>query len=380
MKFVEGNAWTPDGRLETVKLAVDCGKIQDIQSYAEIDRDVPMMMPGFIDVHVHGGGGADTMDASQEAFATMTQTHAHYGTTSLLLTTVTESPEQIHEVLRVAQAYMRVQHGGATVVGVHLEGPFIHPERAGAQRPDMIIDPNVELADAWFQSGIVKMMTLAPERPGAHDVARLAKSREIVVSVGHTQATSDDLTRARDAGFSHVTHLCNAMRPFLHRDVGPIGHVVEDESYTADFICDGIHIHPAMLKVLLAGIGHERLMLITDAIRATGLGDGLYDLGGLPIKVEHGTSRLQDGTLAGSVLTMAQAVTRVQRLAGVAPFVAQQLASANPAKRLGLLGKGALKVGFDADLVCMNAAGDVLKTMVGGEWVYDRQSAIDMMT
>lgn len=329
-------------------------------------------MPGFIDIHVHGGGGADAMDGTLDAFETIASTHARHGTTSFLLTTMTEDTERIERVLNVAKTFVGNGAGGAHMLGVHLEGPFIHPDKAGAHRLDAILEPDPELAERWFTSGIVRMMTLAPEQPRAHDVARIGRQYGVVMSAGHTMATTVDLEAALTAGFSHITHLCNAMRAFGHRDVGPIGHVIDNEAYTTDLICDGVHIHTPMLKALVRSIESDRLILISDAIRATDLSPGQYELGGQLVYVQDNVCRLENGTLAGSVLTMARAVSQIQRLAGVSQFTAQVMASTNPAIRLGLLSKGRISEGFDADLVAIDTTGHPLWTMVGGNVVFER--------
>lgn len=358
--------------MDTVALTVDGERIAGVETYRDRGEDLPLLSPGFIDVHVHGGGGADTMDATREAFATIAQTHARGGTTGLLLTTVTGLPGDIEAVLSTVSTVMEDRPDGASVLGIHLEGPFLNPDRAGAQRRDLMVEPDAALADQWFASGTVRMITMAPERPGAHEVARMAAQRGILVAAGHTDAHATDMAAARQAGFSHVTHLCNAMRPLLHRDVGPIGHVIDDEDYTGDLICDGVHVAPAMLKALIRSIGTDRLLLITDAMRAAAMGDGTYDLGGSPVQVSGGVCRQADGALAGSVLTMVQAVRRAQAMTGISLAQAVQMASWNPAQRLRLPRKGRLEIGYDADIVCLDDGDEPLWTMVQGRLVHER--------
>ena len=373
MKWMEGNRSLPDGTFGAVRIGVDGGKIVEVRVYDAAGRDLPTLCPGFVDIHVHGGGGADTMDATEDAFARICATHARFGTTSLLLTTVTEAPEQVDSVLRAAADFIRRDETiGARAVGVHLEGPFLNPVKAGAQRKDLMMDADPGLANSWFDAGIVRMITMAPEREGAHEVARLAHSRGILVSAGHTEASAVDMRQAALNGFSHVTHLCNAMRPLHHRNVGPIGHVVDDEAFTGDLICDGVHLDGAMIKTLVRAIGPERLMLITDAIRAAAVGAGEYDLGGQRVTVKDGACRLADGTLAGSVLTMNRAWRLLQQFTGISRFAADAMAAANPAARVGLAGKGRLEAGYDADVVALDDDAEVLWTMVGGRTVYER--------
>ncbi|WP_067929523.1 N-acetylglucosamine-6-phosphate deacetylase [Alicyclobacillus shizuokensis] len=373
MKGFVGNRLAENGHLESIRVEVTSGRISNIKVCKNVDASLPLIVPGFIDVHVHGGGGADTMDANEEAFEAIAATHAKYGTTSLLLTTVTESIERIDKVIDCAKSYMKKSHGtGATVVGLHLEGPFIHPDKPGAQRQDCIIEPDPSLVNRWLSSGIVRMITMAPERPHAQAVAELAKQKGVIVAAGHTTADEACMQEARLMGFSHLTHLCNAMNPFLHRDVGPIGAVISDEAFTADLICDGIHVHPAMIKALIRSIGSERLMLITDAMRAAAMPPGTYELGGLEVYVRDNECRLSDGTLAGSVLTMSRAYQLVQSLGGVSPIVAQRMSSLNPAQKLGLTTKGKIDEGYDADLVWLDPSGEVLRTVVNGRVVFER--------
>ena len=235
-----------------------------------------------------------------------------------------------------------------------------------------MLDADPALAARWFEAGVVRMITMAPERSGAHDVARMARAAGVLVSAGHTEASAADMQSAARAGFSHVTHLCNAMRPLLHRDVGPIGHVVSDDGFTGDLICDGVHLDRTMVKTLVRAIGHERLMLITDAIRAAAVGEGEYDLGGLSVTVRDGACRLANGTLAGSVLTMNRAWRLLQEFADVPRSLADAMAATNPAKRIGLARKGRIEEGYDADIVALDAEADVIWTMVGGHVVYER--------
>lgn len=193
----------------------------------------------------------------------------------------------------------------------------------------------------------------------------------VMPSIGHTTASFDDVAAAKSAGFRHITHLCNAMQSLLHRAVGPIGYLVGDEDFTADIISDGVHLDEMMVKTLLRAVGTERLVLITDAIRAAAMPEGMYDLGGLNVTLKDGACRLVNGTLAGSVLTMSTAVRRLQQLGGVSGRVAQDMASLNPAHRLNLSQKGQIAPNFDADLVALDGTGEVLWTMVGGNKIYE---------
>lgn len=373
MKIIEGNIARKFNTFETVRIEISNGSIEKIRTYKQVDESLPVILPGFIDIHVHGGGKADTMDGTFEAYETIAATHAKHGTTSLLLTTLTDSIKNTHKVLGSVKEYMSGPQQGARVIGVHLEGPFIHPNKAGAHNNKYVLDPNLDIAKAWFETGVVKMITLAPERPQAGEIGGLARKLGIVASVGHTEAGKNNMIAAKNAGFSHVTHLCNAMKPFLHREVGPVGYVVEDSDFTGDLICDGVHLDSAMVKMLIRSIGPERLMLISDAMRAADAGDGCYDLGGLTVYVKDGVSRIAGGALGGSVLTMDHAVSMVQKMGGISLYEAQLMASTNSARKLGLLQKGRIEEGYDADLVSLDPSGNVRWTMVEGRVVYDAE-------
>lgn len=374
---LQGRVYDDTGVLRFAEIEVQDGRISrvDFQATAKptVVESSPILAPGFIDIHVHGGGGADTMDATEAAFEQIATTHAKFGTTSLLLTTVTETPEAIAHVLEAAKRYQANPGPGANVVGVHLEGPFLNPAKAGAQRADLMRDPAVELTQQWLTSGLVRLITIAPELPGALAVARLARDGGVVVSAGHTNATFNQMAIAHQAGFSHVTHLCNAMPPLLHREAGPIGYAIDNEHMTGDLICDNIHLTAPMVKALVRAIGTERLILITDAMRAANMPDGEYDLGGLAVRLQNGACRLLDGTLAGSVLTMSEAVTQAAKLGGISRREAIAMASRNPADKLRLQRKGRIEVGCDADIVGIGeSSGQIIWTMVGGRIVYQR--------
>ncbi len=374
MRKIYANRNRIDGKLETIKFNIRNGIINDIQVFKAIDSSLPVIMPGFVDIHVHGGGGSDTMDASIDAYEKICETHAHHGTTSLLLTTVSAPEDSINNVIRQVEKFIIQQEKnckGSRVIGLHLEGPFINPERHGAHDLRYLQNPNVKLASQWFSSQIIKMITLAPELEGAKTLIKEASLRGIVVSAGHTTATREEIEGSIYHGVEHLTHLCNAMPPFLHRKPGPVGAVIENEKLTADIICDGVHLDPSMVKALTRGIELDRLCLITDGIRAVDMKDGIYLLGGLEVRLNNGKCTLPDGTIAGSTLTMEQAFRNCILFSGVPPFFAQQMSSDNPARRLGLTRKGKVEQGYDADLVLMKADGSVLRTWVGGQLVYD---------
>ncbi|MEB3102570.1 N-acetylglucosamine-6-phosphate deacetylase [Ferviditalea candida] len=348
--------------------------IHQSDDLTELERRT-LIVPGFIDIHVHGGGGADVMDGSIEALRTIAETHVKYGTTGWLATTVTVAGADILRVIDAVKQYMPIQSGfkGAECLGIHLEGPFLSPKHRGAQREDLFMLPDLEQFQSWVEraEGIIRMITLAPELEGAERLIRYARENGITVSAGHTDATSRQLNNAAEWGVTHLTHVFNAMRPIHHREPGIIAAACRNGHMTADFIADGIHLHPDTENLLLRLFGHERLILITDAMRAACMGDGLYEIGGLPVTVKQGVARIDNGTLAGSLLTLQRAAQRMTNIHRLRWAEVSRMASYNPARLLGLDRKGGILPGKSADLVGLTSEGDVLWTMVNGELCYE---------
>lgn len=332
------------------------------------------LAPGFIDVHVHGGGGADFMDGDPEAVAVITRTHARFGTTGLLATTMTASEA---EIVRALQAVRQAPWQGARVLGCHIEGPFINPRMKGAQDERQIRPADLAEIDRWRIAAGPDLrwhVTLAPEMPGAQAAIRHLAALGAVVSAGHTDCTHAQLEAAAAAGVSHVTHLFNGMRGVHHREPGVAGGALTLPGLTVELIADGVHLHPATVALAVAARGPERTLLVTDAIRAAGMPEGEYRLADdRPVRVLGGEARLPDGTLAGSVLTMDQAVRNVHRFAGVPLHAAVAMASLNPARLHGLDDrKGAIRPGNDADLVWLDRNLIPRLVMVEGEVVHSQ--------
>lgn len=331
------------------------------------------LSPGFIDVHVHGGGGADFMDGDPEAVAVITQTHARYGTTGLLATTLTAPEEALIRAIRAARTAPR---RGAKVLGYHIEGPYINYKMKGAQDGRYVRPASIAEIDRWYEAGGTDLcwhVTLAPEIEGHHEAIRHLAARGAVVSAGHTEATYAQMKEAVAAGVTHATHLYNAMRGLHHREPGTVGAAMTLPGITTEVIADGVHIHPASLAVAVGARGVDSLLLITDAMAATGMPEGDYFLGELPTTVKNGEARLADGTLAGSVLTMATAVRNMVKLVGVPLHDAVRMASLNPARRHRLDGrKGSIAPGKNADLVILDQELHAVTTIVEGEVVYNR--------
>ncbi len=381
--WYQGSLVLPDRVVEDGLLRVEHGRITGLWDLGAQRAPSPppqrtvrvecgWIAPGFIDLHVHGGGGADFMDGDPEAVATITETHARFGTTGLLATTLTAPEEEIRRAIRAVKAAPR---RGARILGCHIEGPYVHPQFKGAQNPCYIRTPSVAEVDRWLAEGAPDFrwqVTLAPELEGALYVICHLAQRGVVVSAGHSRCTYAELKAAVGAGVVHVTHLYNAMRGFHHREPGAVGGALLLPGLTVELIADGIHAHPAALALAVKVRGAEEVLLVTDAIRAAGLSDGVYSLGGLSVTVRDGAARLADGTLAGSVLTMDRAVRTMVHEVGVPLHTAVAMASLHPARRQGLhQRKGSLGPGKDADLVLLDEDLHVRMTVVEGEVVYD---------
>lgn len=345
-----------------------------------LDAEGLFLVPGFIDVHVHGGAGTDVMDAAEdgEAIGRIARFHASRGTTSFLPTTVSADRETL---LAVIDGIVRAMDGpvgdGAEPLGFHLEGPFLNPARAGAQHPGAIRElAEEELAELLARAGgHMRLITLAPECGGALGLIRVLREHGVTVSLGHTDADYDTARRAAEAGASHVTHLFNGMRPLHHREPGVAGFALADGRMAVELICDGIHVHPEMVRLVFAAKPPESVVLITDAIEAAGMPDGEYSLGGLPVAVRDGKAILRDGgQLAGSCLTMDRALRNAMAFTGRSLFDILPALTINPARQIGVAHrKGTIETGKDADLVLLDRDFSVIRTFVRGACVYARE-------
>jgi len=332
------------------------------------------LAPGFIDIHVHGGGGFSLITEDPDDIRSYARWVVRHGVTGFLATLVGAPPPEMKRWLAAAVAAGENVEGGARPLGVHLEGPFVNPSRRGALPAEGLRQPGVAefLALAEAAPGRLKVITLAPELPGARDVVTAARERGVAVSMGHTDATYEQALEAIEWGVRQATHCFNGMRPFHHRDPGCLGAILSSPMISAELIADGVHVHPGAIALLLAAKGPQGTILITDGIAAAGLRDGVYSLAGEAIQVRNGVASLPDGTLAGSVVTMDQAVRNVVGL-GLAPLTeAVRMASASPAAALGLGQRlGQIAPGFAADLVALDEKLEVATTFVGGRPVYE---------
>ncbi len=357
-------------------IAIEDGKIAaigklDVEPIFETDG---IVLPGFIDEHIHGAGGADAMDGTEEALQTISEYVAKEGTTGFLATTMTQSPENIGKALKnVKNVREKGEYKGAEVLGVHLEGPFISPKHVGAQPLEYVAKPAPETFDKYneLSGGNIKIVTLAPEVEGGLDLVKHLKNIGVVASIGHTGAKFSDVEAAVTAGASNVTHTYNAQTPLHHREAGVVGAAMLFDELNCEMICDTIHVSVPAIRIFVKNKPHDKFTLITDAMRAKGMPDGLSELGGQQVFVKNGEARLADGTLAGSVLKMNVAIKNLVEKVGVSLTEAVDFASANPAKNLGLYDeRGSIEVGKRADFAVMDKDFNILCTVVGGKVVY----------
>lgn len=332
------------------------------------------IVPGFVDLHLHGGGGASFSTGTAEEALTVIRTHRAHGTTTMLASTVTGD---LDDLARQAAVLSELAEDGE-LAGVHFEGPFISPHRCGAHQPSLLRDPDPadvrKLIDA--ARGTARMMTLAPELPGGLESVRLLADSGVVAAVGHTDSTYEATRDAVEAGATVATHLFNAMPSLLHREPGPVAALLEDERITVELINDGTHLHPAMLQLAFRRAGADRVAFITDAMSAAGMSDGRYALGPMEVEVKDGVARISDGptagSIAGSTLTLDHAFRRAVTVDGLGVDQAVRALSTTPARVLGLEHRvGSLEAGKDADLVVLDADFRLRGVMRRGAWVVD---------
>ncbi len=351
----------------------------EIKKGAEVIALTPdiSLIPGMIDIHIHGVDGADTMDATPEAIYTMAKALPKEGTTSFLATTITQSYENIEKALKNVAEYIDKpkKPGVAEVVGLHLEGPFISKKRAGAQPLEYIIAPNLELFRKWqkLSNGMIKVVTLAPEEENGSDFIHYLRQTGVVASIGHSDATYEEVDSAIEAGASHVTHLFNGMTGLHHREPGVVGAALVRDELKVEMIVDGIHIRPEVVKHTYKSKKSDSIILITDSMRAKCLKAGIYDLGGQKVNVSNDRATLQDGTLAGSVLKMGNALQNFQKFTGCSLEELVKITSSNPSMSLNIFDrKGSVKEGKDADFVLLDHNLEVMMTYCCGRLAFKR--------
>jgi N-acetylglucosamine-6-phosphate deacetylase len=373
-----GRVVTPDGVLDPGWVLVEEGTIGALGAGTapdttpvrdEVDASGGWVVPGFIDIHCHGGGGESFTSQDPELVRRAVLAHRRHGTTTLLASLVSRPvPELCRQVAELSDLV-----GDGLLAGIHLEGPFLSAARCGAHDPSILRPPDPDSVAALLAAGkgTIRMVTIAPELDGAlHAVKRLV-SAGVLAAIGHTDAVEEEVLPAIDAGASVATHLFNGMRPLHHREPGPIGTLLDDERVTVELICDLVHVHPSVLRMAARHAGTERTVLITDAIAAAGVGDGVYDVGGLAVTVTDGVPTLSGGaSLAGSTLTMDAAFRNLVRGCGLSVREAVAATATQPAELLGLSKvTGRLAAGFTADLVVLDESLRPTAVMHQGSWV-----------
>ena len=372
--IVNGRIIIPNEVLENKVLVIGLGKIISITDVAPANAEIIdarglIIAPGFVDIHIHGSMGADVMDGTVDAIRVISASIAQYGTTSFLPTTMTMSREDVYQSLDIIKSLQGKALAGAEVLGAHLEGPFINEKYKGAQNETSIISPDYR----WIKdfSDVIKVITYAPEMDPDFKFTRQVKAETgAILSIGHSEANYELASKAIKCGCSHVTHLFNAMTGLHHRDPGIVGAALTHDVFT-ELIADTVHVSKHLFQFVLDNKGKDRIVLITDSMRAGCMKDGLYNLGGQVVHVKNGVARLADETLAGSVLTLNQAVHSFYRSTDATLSEAIGMASLNPATSIHVSDcKGSIEIGKDADIILLDDEFNCHLTFVKGEVVY----------
>lgn len=371
-------AISPDLEVAEAALLLENGRILAVIGPGEalpaadlvIAGEGRIAMPGFFDIHSHGADGQDVCDNSLAAVRHIARRKLQEGVTTWLPTTLTQPAELLAEIAEKVALY-QADPAFCRVPGIHIEGPFINPQNAGAQNPQFVRPPDVEELRHLHHIAKALIVSLAPEMPGALDLIRAATALGIISSAAHTSATAAEISAARDMGLRHLTHFGNAMTPLHHREIGVVGMGLLDDSLKLELICDTVHLCPDMLRLVFKLIPIERLMLITDSMAASWIGGGEVQLGGLAVTVKDGVARLKEGgALAGSALLFSEGLKNAAQLSGLPLHQLVKATSWNQAQSLGVEGFGKLEAGYHADIVLLNEDFSVWKTIVAGEASY----------
>lgn len=372
MIIKDANVFTQDNRFVRGDVIVRDGRFVHATGEQPADEEVVdarnlMMIPGLVDIHFHGCKGADMCDGTKEALDVIMDYEASVGVTSVCPATMTIPRDELLTVMKNAGVYS--YHGGAHLVGINMEGPFISPSKKGAQAAENIMHCDYEYFCQLQEAagGLIKLVDIAPEEPGAMEFIDEVKGK-VVVSLAHTASDYDTARKAIEHGASHATHLYNAMPPMNHRNPGVIGAVRDSSECHVELICDGVHIHPSVIRATYAMFGAERIILISDSMRATGLEDGEYTLGGQPVKVRGNLATLHDGTIAGSATNLMDCLRFVVREAGIPLETAVMCATANPAREIGIFDEvGSITAGKRADFILLNQNLEIVRVYIDGK-------------
>ncbi|PYS48726.1 MAG: N-acetylglucosamine-6-phosphate deacetylase [Acidobacteria bacterium] len=379
-----GTLLTPLKRLSRVRLVIEGTHIAEVSAgdparipagAERVDASNLIVTPGFIDPHIHGGGGVDVMEGTYESLNVVSRTLAQHGTTAFLPTTVSAPPDVLTNTLEKLGGLMSKNFEGARPLGIHLEGPFISAFKRGTHKAENVLAPDAELFARWVRASAksVRLVTLAPELEAIDSVIGAARASGIVVAMGHSNATLEEAGRAAGRGVCYAVHTFNAMRGFSHRDPGIVGEVLSNDEIFAEIITDGIHVHPAVVRLVARAKGKTRVLLVTDGISATGMPDGRHLLGTDPVNVINGVCRDNEGRLAGSTLTQEIALRNFVHWTHWPIEEAILGLTLNAAKALELETKGVLEPGADADVAIFDEQFRVMKTFVAGKLVFDRK-------
>ena len=361
---------------------VSNNKIQRIERTSEKNKcenliyaEGGIASPGFIDVHIQGAGGADVLDNKMESLEAISKTLAKVGTTAYLGTTVVK-PEEGNQHLKLMRQCVNKDLGGATLLGVHLEGPFINIKKKGGLAEDSIYEPTLEGLESIFEAtgDSLKMMTIAPELPGNIEIIKHLVKHKVVASFAHSDADYEETKKGFEAGINHVTHIFNAMRSLHHRTPGPLAAIFENNNISVQIISDGHHLHPSIVNIIYELIGGKRCICITDGMHGIGLPDGYYMYNGRKYESKKGAARYLDGTLIGSTMSLGNIALNFMEFTGCTFETAINSVTKNPAKLLNIYNeKGSLDLGKDADIVLFDKDNSIFTTLVNGKIVYQKK-------
>lgn len=380
--ITNGVLLTPSERVDDAVVVIDGDVITEVRKKKPnevfggevIDASGHFITPGFIDIHFHGAMGRDAMDAELASLQTISDFCARHGVTSFYPTTWSAAKEDIQYAINCVRENIKNVEG-AQILGVHVEGPYLDMKYRGAQLPSMIRIPEKKEFHAWFDSGVVKIVTCAPEVEGGLEFVKEAVARNVRISIGHSQAKYEQVITAADHGATQATHIFNGMPGYHHREPGTVGGVLDDQRIKAQVICDGVHLHPATVRLVYKVKTTSGIILITDSVRGAGLPDGDYENKGQKFSVRDGVARTPEGGLSGSTLTLDQALRNFIKFTRCTLEDALTLVTLNPAREMNILDhKGKIAAGYDADIVLLNESLNVMKTLVKGEIVYTKET------